>query len=50
MRVFAAALLGLVVAAPAGAEQPFAYKQLGDTSWISTDGAAPKQPRSPATL
>ena len=44
MRVFAAALLGLIAASPAIAEQAFEYKQLGDTSWTATEwnGAAPK--------
>jgi heat shock protein HslJ len=49
MRVFAVALLGLAAASPAGAQQPFAYTQLGDTSWLATEwsGAAPKQPLVP---
>jgi heat shock protein HslJ len=44
MRVFAAALLGLIAISPAGAEQAFEYKQLGDTAWTATEwnGAAPK--------
>jgi heat shock protein HslJ len=44
MRVFAAALLGLMAVSPALAETAFEYKQLGDTSWTTTEwnGAAPK--------
>src|SRR5688572_9873408 len=46
MRVFAAALLGLIAASPAGAEQAFEYARLGDTSWTAAEwnGAAPKPP------
>jgi heat shock protein HslJ len=46
MRVFAAALLGLIAAFPASAEQAFEYKRLGDTAWTATEwnGAAPKPP------
>jgi heat shock protein HslJ len=44
MRVFAAALLGLIAASPASAEQAFDYGQLGNTNWTAAEwnGAAPK--------
>lgn len=49
MRLFAAALLAFAVSFAAGAEPAFDYKQLGDTSWMSTEwnGAAPKPPQVP---
>ena len=44
IRVFAAALLGLMAVSSARAEKAFEYKQLGDTSWTAVEwnGAAPK--------